>query len=107
MCCCLCTTTIVRWSHRITYIARVVDIRTLANLLLFLQRQAEELLRVPHDPFLQFGWHPVPRDLEETVIQAALSDIRDELRFGSCIVAVEHCVLTISVSSWNFPSYSI
>jgi len=63
--------------------------RTFVHFVLLFQWQIEELLVPVHHPVLQLDWYVVTRDLEEPIMQAAVSHFVYELFLGCWIVLVE------------------
>ncbi len=68
---------------------------TLQHELLFFLWKSEELLDAFEYTFLQTGGHPMANNLEEAIMQTALSDLGDQFRFGVFIVSVKCCTQSV------------
>lgn len=65
---------------------------TFENFFFFSLGKGKEFLYTFEEILLQFGWNTVPCDLEETVVQTALSDLFNQVRFGNLIVAIKRLI---------------
>lgn len=69
----------------------VIQMHTLAILLLDLKREAEELLRLLQNTVAEAGGHPVVDDLEEAVVPTCVAHLDDQLGFSAGVGGVERC----------------
>ena len=64
-------------------------LHTFENLFFFFLWKSKELFYTLEEVLLQLSWNTMTCDLEESVVQTALSDLFNQLGFGNLVVAIE------------------